>query len=95
MRWKFDEDQIKCLREAYRILFSQRAEASGAGMLERLARLEKRPDLNGEVRYLCESIHRSLHHGIFGRQLERLRQDKDADRESFYGQNTDNVESAS
>jgi len=95
MRWKFDGEQIRSIREAYRVLFSQRAEASGAGMLERLHQLEQRPELNGEVRYLCESIRRSLHHGIFGRQLERLRQDNDADRESFYGQSADNAEPAS
>lgn len=94
-RWKYSEEQIRCIREAYRILFSQRAEASGVGMQERLAKLEQRPDLNGEVRYLCESIHRSLHHGIYGRQLERLRTDNDADRESFYGQSPDKAESAS
>ena len=91
-RWKFSAEQITCIREAYRILFSQRAETSGVGMQERLAKLERRPDLNGEVRYLCESIHRSLNHGIYGRQLERLRADNDADRESFYGHQSDKVE---
>ncbi len=83
-RWGFTEAQIKSVREAYRILFSPRAERFGTSMLERIARLENQPEFNGEVRYLCESIRRSLHEGVFGRQLESHRRDTDADRRAFY-----------
>ena len=53
--------------------------------LERLAVLEGRPELNGEVRYLCASIRRTLQDGVFGRYLEALRKDSDADRRAYYG----------
>lgn len=86
-RWKFDESKIRGIREAYRALFGQRAEASGKPMIERLTLLEQRSDVNGEVRYLCASIRRSLTDGVYGRQLERLRRDTDADRQTFYIQN--------
>lgn len=84
-RWGFDEGQIKGVREAYRILFSPRAENFGASMLERITQLENRPQANGEVRYLCASIRRSLHEGVFGRQLESHRRDTEEDRRAFYG----------
>jgi UDP-N-acetylglucosamine acyltransferase len=84
-RWGFSEEQIRSIREAYTLLFSQRAERGGLSMLDRLSALEARSDLNGEVRLLCESIRRSCRDGVFGRHLERLRQDTDADRRAFYG----------
>lgn len=86
-RWGMSEDQIRRVREAYRVLFSPKADEYGASLLDRLATLEGRIDLNGEVRYLCESIRRSLNEGIYGRQLERHRRDSDADRQSYYGRN--------
>jgi UDP-N-acetylglucosamine acyltransferase len=84
-RWGYSDEQILSVREAYRILFSKRAEREGSSMRERLATLEGRTDLNGEVRNLCESLRRSLFDGVFGRQLERHRRDSDADRKGFYG----------
>lgn len=84
-RWGWSEEQIKGVREAYRVLFGQRAEEYGQSVMERLTRLERCPDVNGQVRYLCESIRRSLRHGVYGRQLERDRQDSDQDRQAFYG----------
>ena len=41
-------------------------------------------DTNGEVRYLCASIRRSLRDGVYGRQLESRRQDTEADRQNYY-----------
>jgi len=92
-RWGFSEEQILAIREAYRMLFSPRAESSGLSMLERLDRLQQRPDINGEVQHLCESIRRSLRDGVFGRHLESLRQDTDTDRERFYRMDINDVES--
>ncbi len=83
-RWGFAEEQIKSVRDAYRMLFGQRAEDYGPSMVDRLARLEARPDANGEVRYLCQSIRRSLDGGVYGRWRERARQDTDEDRRAYY-----------
>lgn len=83
-RWRYTEGQIKSVREAYRMLFGSRAEQRGPSLLERLSELEARPDLNGEVRYLCESIRRSIRDGVYGRWRERERQDTDADRQAYY-----------
>jgi len=84
-RWGFSEGQVKSVREAYRLLFGSRAEEYGPSLLDRLDQLEARPDLNGEVRYLCRSIRRSLRDGIYGRRLERARQDTEDDRLDYYG----------
>jgi len=83
-RWGYTEEQIRSVREAYRILFSSRADNTGRSFIERLTDLQSRPDLNGDVRYLCESVRRSLHQGVYGRQLETLRRDTDMDRAGFY-----------
>lgn len=83
-RWGFSEEQIKSVREAYRLLFSPRGEDRGSSLLERITRLEARGDLNGDVRYLCESIRRSLRDGVYGRRRERARRDSDEDRRSYY-----------
>lgn len=83
-RWGLSEESIRGVRDAYRTLFSQRAERAGTPLLDRLAALEARPDMNGEVRHLCESLRRSLVEGVFGRALERRRRDTDADRRNFY-----------
>ncbi|HSW44181.1 MAG TPA: acyl-ACP--UDP-N-acetylglucosamine O-acyltransferase [Phycisphaerae bacterium] len=83
-RWRFSQEQILAIRDAYRALFSPKAEAAGVPLLERLAQLERQPDLNGEISHLCASVRRSLHDGVYGRYLESLRRDTDADREKFY-----------
>lgn len=85
-RWGFTDEQVKGVREAFRVLFSQRAEEYGSSMLDRLSVLESRPAVNGEVRCVCESIRRSLHDGVYGRQLESTRKDNDEDRRDFYEQ---------
>lgn len=85
-RWAYGEDQIRQVREAYRALFGPKARKLGASILERLAAIERRQELNGEVRYLCESIRRSIKDGVYGRWLERNRRDTHADRQVFYGQ---------
>ncbi len=84
-RWGFDEQRIAGIREAYGILFGPRSASYGSSILERLAVLERRGDLNGEVRHLCESVRRSLHDGVYGRQLELHRRDTDSDRQAYYG----------
>ncbi|MBI4578242.1 MAG: acyl-ACP--UDP-N-acetylglucosamine O-acyltransferase [Planctomycetes bacterium] len=94
-RWGMTEEQIRGVREAYKILFSKRSEDYGPSIQERLAHLEARGDLNGEVQYLCRSIRESLDHGVYGRRLERLRRDTDADRQAYYGDKHRPPESAS
>ncbi|MHC4441766.1 MAG: acyl-ACP--UDP-N-acetylglucosamine O-acyltransferase [Planctomycetota bacterium] len=83
-RWGFDQDQIQGVREAYRILFGGRGEEYGSSMIDRLSVLEQSPEVNGEVRYLCESIRRSLHDGVYGRYREIHRRDSDLDRKTYY-----------
>ncbi len=85
-RWGYTEDQIRSVREAYRMLFGQKAQTFGASTLDRLNAIESRKELNGEVRYLCESVRRSIRDGVYGRWLERDRRDTHADRQAFYGQ---------
>lgn len=83
-RWGHSDDQIMSVREAYRFLFGSKGEQYGRSLLDRLSAFEERESMTDEVRYLCKSIRNSLDHGIYGRQLERLRQDTDADRKAFY-----------
>ena len=85
-RWGFSEDQIRGIREAYRVLFGPKAATLGASILDRVSTLEDRAEHNGEVRYLCECIRRSVRDGVYGRWLERERQDTHADRQAFYAQ---------
>jgi UDP-N-acetylglucosamine acyltransferase len=84
-RWGYTEEQIRRVREAWKVLFSSRAREYGASVLERLDVLQRRPELNGEVQHLCASVRRSLHEGVFGRHLEAQRQDTEADRKQYYG----------
>jgi UDP-N-acetylglucosamine acyltransferase len=84
-RWGYSEQQIRAVQEAYKILFGSQAREQGKPMLERLAALEARAELNGEVRTLCTAMRRTLVDGIYGRYLEAHRQDTDADRKAFYG----------
>jgi UDP-N-acetylglucosamine acyltransferase len=83
-RWGLSEDSIRAIRDAYRILFSQRAERRGMPILDRLAECETKSGINGEVRHLCESLRCSLVGGVYGRAIESRRRDSDADRRSFY-----------
>ncbi len=84
-RWGFSDEQIRGVRDAYKMLFSSRAaEEYGPSMMDRLEMLEERVKANGEVRYLCESVRRSLRDGVYGRHLESLRQDSTADLQDFY-----------
>lgn len=94
-RWGYDEEQIKGVREAYRVLFSQRPGQKKVPMVTRLAELESRQDLNGEVRHLCEFIHQSIDEGIRGRLLESKRRDADEDRQDFYDADDAEMESRS
>lgn len=84
-RWGYSDAQIQAVQEAWKVLYSSKARAHGNSMLERLALLEGRPELNGEVQHLCTSIRRTLEAGVFGRYLEALRKDSDEDRRAYYG----------
>jgi hypothetical protein len=84
-RWGFTDAQVRAVRDAYKVLFGKRAEGYGASIQERLAYLESGGPLLDEVRMLCDCIRQSIDHGVYGRKLQRLRQDTDADREKFYG----------
>ncbi|HON65291.1 MAG TPA: acyl-ACP--UDP-N-acetylglucosamine O-acyltransferase, partial [Phycisphaerae bacterium] len=83
-RWGMDEERIRSIRDAYRILFGKRAEEYGATIQERLARLESSGPLTEEVEYLCRSVRESMDQGVYGRKRERYRRDTDADRARYY-----------
>lgn len=84
-RWGFTEDQIRGVRDAYRVLFGKCANQYGSSIQERLAVLESRSAEHPQVQQLCASIHESIDAGVYGRKLQRLRRDTDADRQQYYG----------
>jgi UDP-N-acetylglucosamine acyltransferase len=84
-RWGYTEEQIRGIREAYRVVFGKRAQEYGVSIQERVAHLEAMGPMGDEVRLLCNSVRESIEHGVYGRKLQRLRQDTDADRQSYYG----------
>jgi UDP-N-acetylglucosamine acyltransferase len=84
-RWGYTEQQVRAVRDAYKVLFGKRADDYGASLQDRIAHLEAGGELSSEVRHLCQSIRESIDHGVYGRKLQRLRQDTDADRERYYG----------
>ncbi|MCL2329984.1 MAG: acyl-ACP--UDP-N-acetylglucosamine O-acyltransferase [Phycisphaerae bacterium] len=81
-RWGSAAEQIAAVRDAYRMLFGKKSDQYGS-LLERVAIVEQGV-LTDDVRYLCNSIRNSLDHGVYGRHLERLRRDTNADRQAFY-----------
>lgn len=85
-RWKFPEDRIDRVREAYKVLFSKRAAATGRSLQEKIAELESNGTMSDDVRYLCEFLRRSVKDGVYGRYRESLRTDTAKDRERFYEQ---------
>ena len=84
-RWGCTDEQIKAVRDAYRTLFSPRADAKGESFTVRLDRLGGRHAADGYLSHLIHSIRLSLDHGVYGRQRERLRRDSDSDRQAYYG----------
>lgn len=84
-RWGYGENEIRAVQEAWKVLFSRNAKEHGESLLDRILVLEQRPELNGEVRRLCESLRRTLVDGVFGRYLEAHRQDTNEDRKGYYG----------
>lgn len=84
-RWGCGDEQIKAVRDAYRTLFSPKADAKGSSFTERLEALAVRHAADGHLGHLIESIRLSLDHGVYGRRRERLRRDNDSDRQAFYG----------
>lgn len=86
-RWKFPEESVTAVKEAYRLLYGRRGE-QGVG---RTGRALDEIETNGlmedpQVRYLVEFIRRQMREGVFGRARERGRSDSDQDRETFYSQ---------
>lgn len=84
-RWGFSPETIRELKRTYFALFGRKAEEKGDPLLERLQRVESNDDLSAEQRHFCDSIRRSMSEGVYGRYLETLRQDSDADRRKHYG----------
>jgi UDP-N-acetylglucosamine acyltransferase len=83
-RWCFGEEQIAGLWAAYKILFGRNGGPSAIS--ERLAVLEEKGPHGEHVRYLIDSLKRSIMGGVHGRYLESMRSDTAADRRSFYDQ---------
>lgn len=83
-RWKFEDERIHRLRDVYKVLFSKRAMADAAGILEKVAAIESNGQMTDDVRYLCEFIKRSTRDGVYGRYRQSLRQDTAEDRGKFY-----------
>lgn len=92
-RWGYSEEQIRAVRETFKSLYGKKAGSGGTSIQERMAALEARTDLASEARLVCASIRESIDHGIFGRKLERMRRDTDADRRKFYGDKPNTGES--
>lgn len=84
-RWGMSEQAIASVREAFKLLYGKSGTESGEAFLDRLAQLERRQPMTDEVQLLCRSIRESLDHGVYGRKLERLRRDTEADRKAYYG----------
>jgi UDP-N-acetylglucosamine acyltransferase len=88
-RWGFEPDAIRSLKRTYSDLFGRRAELMGGSLAERLARIENNGELTDEQAVLCRFVRRSLCEGVYGRYLETLRADSDADRKRFYDRKPD------
>jgi len=83
-RWSYSKEQIDAVREAYRFLFSRKAQGAPSSLLERVRQFESNGRLDENTRYLCEFVKRSSLSGVYGRYLESLRRDTAADRGQFY-----------
>lgn len=83
-RWGFAPETIKLLKRTYAELLGRRAEVMGGSLLERLNRVESNGELIAEQKLLCGFLRRSISEGVYGRYLETLRSDTDADRKKFY-----------
>ncbi len=83
-RWGYADGQVQAVRQAYRILFSRRAERTGRPVSERLAELEQSVEMTDEVRRICDCILRSVRDGVYGRYLEHARRDSEKDRDGYY-----------
>jgi UDP-N-acetylglucosamine acyltransferase len=81
-RWRFNDEEILALREAYRRLFVRRR--TGEAMADIINEMLENGPLNEHVRYLLDFLRRSLMHGVHGRYREALREDRQADRGAFY-----------
>jgi UDP-N-acetylglucosamine acyltransferase len=83
VRWGFDEESIRRLRRAYKLLFSRRASAEGNNLLEKLGYLEADGALDENLQYLVAFLRRSIVNGVYGRYRESLRRDTAEDRARF------------
>ncbi len=83
-RWCFSDDQVGRLWGAYKVLFGRNG---GKGAIcERIAALEAQGPHDEHVRYLLESVKRSVLQGVYGRYLESKRRDTPEDRRPFYSE---------
>lgn len=82
-RWGFPDEQVERLRAAYRALWG-RSNGGRVALSERIAAFEAKGQHGEHVRYLLDSVNRSLHQGVYGRYLESLRRDTPQDRRRFY-----------
>ena len=86
-RWRFTPESIRCVKEAWRLLYARRGERSPLRTTEALAQIRADGLFADEhVRYLVEFLEHKLEVGIFGRVREHYRKDSDQDRAQFYGE---------
>ena len=91
-RWGLGDQNIANLKEAYRTIFSKKAEEAIPNLLDRIGRIESNGRLDEHTRYLCEFLRRSTHQGVYGRYRESLRTDSSDDRREFYAQGEDETD---
>jgi UDP-N-acetylglucosamine acyltransferase len=81
-RWRFAEEHILALREAYRRLFVRRR--AGEAMVDIINEMLDNGPVDEHVGYLLDFLRRSLLQGVHGRYRESLRDDHNASRGDFY-----------
>jgi len=83
-RWCFRDEQVERLWAAYKVLFGRNS--AKLAICERIAALEAEGPHDEHVRYLMESVKRSVTQGVYGRYLESKRRDTPEDRRPFYSE---------
>lgn len=81
-RWHLPDDQVEQLWVAYRTLFGKNG--GSRNLADRLTEVEAKGPWGEHVKYLLDSVKRSLFQGVYGRYLESLRRDTPQDRKRFY-----------
>ncbi len=86
-RWHVPEDSIAAVKAAFRLLFARRSNRAPGRTLQALREIEENGLIRDEhVRYLVDFLRRKLEVGVYGRVREHFRNDSEADRAAFYGQ---------